>query len=315
MSSAVPIFGPLPSTPLGAGLQTDFGIWVPPNGRVNYVCNSTSAWNDYQPLAQRVLPTIDAGLKECRSGCGDIVALLPGHSESFTAAAFGSLVAGTRIVGIGNGTARPKLSLTGTGGTFAVSVADVLIRNIQFDLGGANGVTKGINVTAADFVLDSCDVLVATSASLDAAIAIELGTGSARARITNNVIRGVTNIPVVDGIKIVAASDNIAILNNEMFFAVTEISGLVHVTAAATNLRIGYNQMANTVASSTACIVVDNVAATGLFYYNNYSTLNDGVATAQGAIFGAAALIRSVQCFSCDEPKKSGVLTPAAVAT
>jgi hypothetical protein len=49
-----------------------------------------------------------------------------------------------------------------------------------------------------------------------------------------------------------------------------------------------------------------------MFFYNNYSTLNDGTVTAQGAIFGAGALIRSFQCFSCDEPKKSGTLTPAA---
>lgn len=309
MSSAVPIFGPLPATALSAGLQTDYGIWLPPNGRVTYVCNN-AAIMDYQPLAQRFLPTLDAGLKECRSGAGDTVVLMPGHSESFTAAAMGSLVAGTRIIGIGNGSARPKLTLSGASGTFAVAVADVVIRNIQFDLGGANNVTKGINVTAADFVLDNCDITVSSGASLDAAIAIELGTGSARARITNNVIRGTT--AVTDGIKIVAAVDGIAILNNEMIFPATEINGQIHITAAATNLKIGYNQMANTVASSTACIVVDNVAATGMFYYNNYSTLNDGTVTAQGAIFGAGALIRSFQCFSCDEPKKSGTLTPAA---
>jgi hypothetical protein len=156
---------------------------------------------------------------------------------------------------------------------------------------------------------------VASGAALKATIAFEVGTGADGTLIANNWWYGTPTHNVTDGIKVVAAVDRCRILGNQMDFSATAANGNIHVTAAATKMAIGGNIMQNDHTSSTACIAVDAVAATGLLWDNYASTLNNGTATAQGIILGAGCLIRAFQSFSSDEPVKSGVLTPTVVAT
>jgi hypothetical protein len=294
------------------GIRTAFGIYLPPGGKVHYVRSGGVQSNDDAFLTQGSLcTTLNEALARCRSGLGDTVVCLPGHSESVSSStALSSLVAGTNIVGVGFGSMMPVFRWTAATAQWALSKADVRISGLRLRLEGANNITKAINVTGADNIISDCEIEMSSGASNDAAIGIEVGTGSTRFRFLRNYVRGTT--AVTDGIKIVAASDGIELGNNRMFFAATEINGLVHITAAATNLWFHHNTFSNLVASSTACIVVDDVAATGVFEYHTYFTLNDGTATAQGAIFGSGALIGNVQCFSVDQPKKSGILTPTA---
>lgn len=299
----------------GSVVRTPFGIFLPPGGKIAAFVRSTGAQaNDdtFIRSSGSLVKTLAAGLTKCRSGLGDTVIVLPGHTETVSdATMLDSLVNGTNILGVGRGSAMPKFTFAAAGAQWKLDNADVMVSGLRLDLGGANNVTKAVIVTGTDNVMAGCDVIMATSSSLDAAIGIEVGTGADRFRMLNCYLRGSTD-PVTDGVKIVAAVDGVEIGNCRMMFAATEVNGQVHVTAAATNLWIHHSSFANTVTNSTACIVVDDVAATGTFEYNAYSTLNNGTATAQGAIFGTGALIRSVQCFSCDEPKKSGILTPTA---
>jgi hypothetical protein len=66
--------------------------------------------------------------------------------------------------------------------------------------------------------------------------------------------------------------------------------------------------------SSTACIAVDSVAASGTLADNYCSTLNNGTATAQGIICASStAILKCFQNFSSDQPSLSGLLTPVAV--
>jgi hypothetical protein len=242
----------------------------------------------------------------------DTVVILPGHSENVAVSTFlSNLVAGTRIQGVGFGLAMPTFRWTATGGQWALNKADCIISGLRLRLEGASGVTKAILVTGTDNIIQDCDIELASGASNKAAIGLEVGTGANRFRLLTSYLRGTTDA-ATDGVKIVAAVDGVEIGSCRMQFAATEVNGQVHVTAAATNLWLHNLSMANTVAASTACIVFDDVACTGLLEYNSYSTLNNGTATAQGTIFGTGALMRSVQCFSCDEPKKSGILTPTA---
>lgn len=303
----------LPAHVAGGGIRTPYGIVLPPGGgRVAAFVRATQPADPDAFMQNNWVSTLDAGLARCRSGAGDTVVVLAGHTENVSAAtALSSLVAGTRIVGVGHGSATPTFTWSGTSGQWALNKADVVISGLRLNLGGANGVTKAVLVTGTDNVLTNCEVIMATSSTLDAAIGIEVGSGANRFRLLHSYVRGSTDA-VTDGIKIVAAVDGLEIGHCRMQFAATEVNGLVHVTAAATNMWIHHSSFANTVASSTACIVLDDNANTGLFEHNSYSTLNDGTVTAQGVIFGSGSLVRSVQCFSVDEPKKSGTLTPAA---
>jgi hypothetical protein len=156
---------------------------------------------------------------------------------------------------------------------------------------------------------------VASGAALKATIAIEVGTAAHRTRICRNVFRGTATHNVTDGILVAGVANDVAIHDNEMQFSATAGNGLVRVSAAALNLKVMRNYMANTHTNSTACVAIGNVAASGIVAHNLFSILADGTAAATGITFGAASLVRPFQNFTSDEANESGVLAPAAVST
>ncbi len=311
-------FGPdLPLAQAGFGYRTPFGVQLPPGSRVAAFVRSTGIQNlDDDSIRNNLVTTLSDALKRCRSGLGDTVFLLPGHSESVAdALMLTNMVAGTKIIGVGRGSNMPTFRWTATGAQWPIAVADVTIAGLRLRLEGANGVVKGILVTGADCSMFGNDFEVASGATAKATIALEVGAGAARFELSNNRLRGTATHNVTDGVKVVSAVANVVISNNYMVFSATAGNGNVHVTAAATEMVVTKNLFFNTHTASTACFAVDAVAATGILSDNRYATINDGVATAQGATFGAGALFRCFENYSCDEPVKSGVLTPGAVAT
>lgn len=309
----------LPVMSFGAGVKTGFGIaLLPPGSRIAAYVRSTGVQSGDDPyIASNLVTTLAAGLQRCRSGLQDTVVVLPGHSESVTdATMLNNLVAGTRIVGFGRGGNMPVFRWTATASQWAVAVADVTIQGLRLRMEGANGVVKAMLVTAADFGLYQCDVQVASGASNKATIAIELGAGADRADISGNIFRGTATHNVTDGIKVVSTVDQARICDNEMEFSATAANGLLHITAAATSIKVLRNIMDNTHTSSSACIAVDSVAATGTIADNYAGVLNNGTAASQGIVLASStAVIKCFQNFCSDEPSKSGVLAPAAVAT
>lgn len=296
---------------------TPYGTILPSQGKIVAYVRATGR-NDDDPVVEALrVSTVASALTRCRSGFNDVIVVLPGHSENITSSTYlSSLVAGTTILGLGRGTNRAKLRLTATGAQLAVAVADVTIAGMRLELEGANGVVKAINVTGSNFNFFNNDVVLASGAALKATIGMELGDAAADAKIYANRFIGTATHNVTDGILIAHANaSRVEIRGNTMVASATAANGLIRVSAAALGLVIGGNVIQNTHTASTACIAFGNVACSGSCFDNYLATENDGTAASQGITFGAGALIRAFQNFSCDEPKKSGVLAPAAVAT
>lgn len=311
-------FANLPFLGHGAGISTDYGVLLPPGSRVAAYVRASSADYDDASIAKRRVTTLAAGLKQARANKGDVVVVLPGHSENIAdATMLDNLTAGTKIIGLGHGSDMPTFRWTNTAGQWAINDANTVITGLRLRMDGADGITKAINITAADCILHGCDIEVASGAAAKAAIAIEIGTAAHRCQIIGNIIRGTATHNVTDGIKLVGAApaSDVRIIGNEMIASATAGNGLIHVTVANLGLRIIGNIIYNTHTASTACIAVDAVAADGLFARNLLGTKNDGTATAQGITFGAGALVVCAENYSVDEAVKSGVLTPTAVAT
>jgi hypothetical protein len=306
--------GNVPMMGAGYGIRTNFGIMLPPGGVVAaYVRSGGAQSGDDAAILDKLVLTLSAGLARCRSGLGDTVIVLPGHSESVTdATMLNTLVAGTRIIGIGNGSSKPTFRWTAAGSQWALSVADVYIAGLKLRLEGANGVTKAILVTGANSTWVDNEFQVASGASNKATIAFEVGSGADGTTIAGNYWYGTATHNATDGIKVVAAVDRCRILNNLMDFSVTAANGNIHFTAAATKVAVGGNMIQNDHTASTCCIAVDAVASTGMCWDNYVSTINNGTVTAQGVILQAGCLWRLFQTFSCDEPIKSGALNIAA---
>lgn len=308
------MFPDLPYIGAGTGVKTDYGVLLPPTSRVACYVRSTGPQGyDSPPLRENIVLTLAAALKQVRSGLGDTIVVLPGHSESVTdATMLDNLLPGTKIIGIGRGSNMPVFRWTATASQWTLGQADCVFSGLRLRLEGANGVVKAILCTAADNLIAGCDIEVASGATAKATIAIEAGAGATRFNLVGNVLRGTATHNVTDGVKVVAAVDGLRIAGNEMIFSATAANGNVHITAAATNCMIRNNLLYNTHTSSTACIAVDNVAADGVLADNRMATaVGTGTAPASaGIILGAAALFRCFENYSTPTAATSGIICP-----
>jgi len=104
--------------------------------------------------------TLDYAIGLCTANQGDIIYVMPGHAESISAAT--SLVidvASIKIIGLGYGANRPKLTFsTADTATISVTAANVTIENIQFYADYPGGIAVGITLaaTADGFRLINC---------------------------------------------------------------------------------------------------------------------------------------------------------------
>lgn len=307
----IPMFG------AGFGIQTTFGIQLPPGANVAAYVRSTGFQSgDNAAIADRLVSTLAAGLARCRTGMGDYVICLPGHSESVTdALMLTNLVAGTTILGVGQGSNKPTFRWTATGAQWPVSVADVTVRGLKLRLEGANGITKAILVTGATSNWIDNEFQVASGATAKATIAFEVGAGADQTTIALNYWYGTATHNVTDGLKVVAAVDRLRVMNNTMIFSATAANGNIHLTAAATNTYIANNDLYNTHTSSTATVAVDNVAADGHMCFNNSATtVGTGTApTSTGIVFaGSNSLFRCNANLATPTNNTSGITSPVA---
>lgn len=128
-------------------------------GRVFWVNNSSvlpdngvggSDGNDGTYL--RPFSTIDYAIGQCKASRGDIICVMPGHSETITTdGGIAVDVAGVCIIGLGHGTLRPKIVLdTAAAAAVTVSAANCMMSNIVLEASFAD-ITNAIDVTAAHF--------------------------------------------------------------------------------------------------------------------------------------------------------------------
>jgi hypothetical protein len=298
-----------------AGLRTQFGTIIPPGAHVAaFVCNSAVDWSDQPYITANLVSTLDAGLKRCRTGRGDYVIVLPGHSESVVdATMLANLKAGSRIVGIGHGSMRPVFRWTATGSQWALSVADVLIAGLNLKLEGANGVVKAILVTGASSIIAFNKIMVASGATNKATIALEYGAGSDDFELIANQFHGTETHNVTDGVKIVSAVAGGRIEDNEMAFSATAANGNVHYTAAAVRQRVLRNYLYNTHTASSVALCFDAVAVDGIVSDNRCGCISTGTATTAvvGIKIGAGVLATFFENYVVNDPLKSGLLSPA----
>lgn len=305
----------IPLQGAGYGIRTHFGVWLPPGSRVAAYVRSTGFQDgDDAAITDKLVLTLAAGLARCRSGLGDTVICLPGHSESVAdATMLDALVPGTKIVGVPLGSSTPTFRWTATASQWIMNDANVTIAGLRLRLEGANGVVKAIVSTATDNQIVDCDIQVASGASNKATIAIEAGTGAEKFVLAGCRLYGTATHNVTDGVKIVGAISDWVIRDNKMQFSATADNGNIHVTAAALNGLIGYNDLYNTHTSSTANIKFDDVASDGTCCWNSLAT-TVGTGTAPAAcgivLAGTTTLWRFFNNLSTPTKNTSGITSP-----
>lgn len=137
--------------------------------------------NYLQPFA-----TIDYAVGKCTANRGDIIAVMPGHSETVSTATGGTAaldldVAGICVVGLGQGTKVAQVDYTLAAGAVTVGASNISIVNMKFHA-NVPSVLVGIKITAAmtDTRISGCVFDVETTVTDAFVETITLGVGCNR---------------------------------------------------------------------------------------------------------------------------------------
>ena len=104
------------------------------------------------------MATLDAAVSVSGLTAGDIIYVMPGHSEtrSVTGAQVTLDVAGIFIIGVGAGASRPTFTFSHTGATWTWSAAGVTVANCLF-VTGVDSVVTYATISGADAHLINCE--------------------------------------------------------------------------------------------------------------------------------------------------------------
>lgn len=305
------------------GLMQSYGVPFLPNefvgtgGKIFWVGNRSTLPAGDGSKPEYPLSTVNAALAKCVSGRQDIVYVLPGHAENISAASgWSSLVAGTKVIGLGTGVTRPAFTWTAALGTIAIAVANVRIQNCQFFCAGdtasttALTVAAGFPITAAGVQLVNNYIQCGVDADQLTTNCITLSAAADDFTLQGNEIIGgplavITSVMVTAG-----AVDRLFMINNNVSAApTTQLFDFSN--AACVDHRIIGNRLANTTASSNY-VIKPHATTTGIVDGNTWY-VTDG--TTAPAVSGFTTFTTTYQFglnYCVTTTAKSAILCPAA---
>jgi hypothetical protein len=226
--------------------------------------------------------TIAYAITKCTASRGDVINVMPGHSETMTAAGTITLnVVGVSVMGQGNGNNRPTIAYsTAIGASFDISAASVTVQNLLFVVTGFDAVTSAVNVTAAGVSILDCDFVLA-NATNQAVTGLTTTAAADRLSVLRCRFWGTTDAGSTSAITIVGGD---AIKIADCFFSgayTTTIGAINQITTTTTNCQILNNYINNLTASSAKCMVF-TASSTGQISGNCMQVLT-GTAPIAGA--------------------------------
>ncbi len=199
--------------------------------------------------------TIDFAIGQCTASQGDVIYVMPGHTETISGAT--SLVMdviGVRVIGLGRGADRPTLTFSATDSEIAQSAASCSFENFLITCTGVIDVVVGITVSAADVQHRDIEIRDggATSQFIDAII---VATGGARFRSENYRFLGAAGDAGASGISITGAVDGVEIIDPNIDGTLS--AGCIeNVTGVLTNIVIQDPILRNRHATQDGCVVM-----------------------------------------------------------
>lgn len=228
---------------------------------------------DLDGKSRAVFATITAALAACTASAGDIIYVLPGHTEDIAgAAAITGSVIGVRIIGLGAGRLRPTLTWkTSTAAQIVMSSAQMSWENFVFDLTGISATVAAFSVTAADVSFLGCEFIISTGTNAPALGILSAAT-AARLRVENCRFIGpaTSTDTCTAAIKHEVGIDYI-IRNNEFKGKFTQ--AILNATTLLGGLIIG-----NTFVIGTGTVAITMAAASTPFIVNNRINVPSGTA-------------------------------------
>lgn len=216
-------------------------------GKVFWV-DSVNGSDGYKGTFDRPLATVnkafDVGFADLDNR-GDIVMVKAGHAENLTAAdAIDMDTKGVAVVGLGNGPARPKFTMTNTAGEITWGADNVTLENVIVNASEPD-VLKGLNIEAGinGFSIINVELGVDTAGTDEFVAAIDVENGSTGSLIEGCLIDQALGNSVA-GIRLSADTDQLTIRNNTIRgdYSTANITGLVTLS---TDILIQNNLLLN----------------------------------------------------------------------
>lgn len=294
--------------PFGAPIGTLNG--APPTGNIFFVSSTHPNANTGQlgTSADRPLSTIDAAVGKCTADNGDVIYVLPGHTETVTAAGGLDLdVAGIRIVGLGDGRQRPVITFTtATTADVDIDAARITLENFRFTQ-GVDAVAACIDVNAADFTMRNCEAVLADG-TYQAVKFIVTEAGADRMVVEGCTFRGSTDTGLDSAIRIVGTVDGCVIRNNNIYGDYADAPIHNPTSNVATNILIENNILQNLQTGDHAIELVS--AVTGVIRNNIVRTDTMTVSIDPGS-----CVCQENTWYGTATDVGSGVIVPTGVGT
>ncbi len=264
-----------------------------------------------QPFA-----TLEYAIGRCKANRGDIIFVKSGHAETVSSAtALNFDVAGVAVVGLGQGTTRPKFTLdTANTATIPVSAANMSIQNCQFVANFLSIAAAFTLAAAAEFTVQNC-YFYDTSSILNF-LNIVKSTGAANTvdglTFNDNVVKnlGVTS----NNTTVLTANDidRLTMQRNYLKWAVQNnvAIGVIVTAGVLTNLictdNMGYRP--NTTTAGGSLINVGGTTSTGIVARNLVQTLT----TTSDLLFTTTVGLAAFNNYVTGVVGASGFLIPTA---
>ncbi len=282
--------------------------WVGATAGASWVAGSNSvatAGEKETPFA-----TIDYAIGKCTASNGDMIYVLPGHTETVSAAGgITADVAGISIIGLGNGKLKPKITLSATASTIAVSADNVTFKNIEIVPGIAD-IVSVFYITGASCTLDGISCTTNSTYSIKSMV---LTTATAdyltvcNGHFVGTVAPGATsiffNLVGADQFKYFNNFSNIVLSNHNT--SCTIGGG----TTASLNVEIFGNRIAQTGGTTQASSIIMYTACTGIICDNRIFT---GSTSLAGGLNPATCYC--AENYIENAVAKSGILDPTVTS-
>lgn len=255
---------------------------------------------------QRPFATIDYAVGRCTANRGDVIMVMPGHSEDIDAAsALDMDVAGVAVIGLGSGSDRPDLNFSDTAGTVDMAAVNTSLVNVTLTA-DVSAVVVGVNIDASYVTLENVEFNYnATGDDFITMIDADTVTGFS---LLNSRLIAEDTAGCAEAVRLDTAHET-TMIGNYIYGDFTD-GAIIGEGAASTNVLIKDNVVYNS--DTTAGFLVDlNVACTGIMTNNSFGTL---FATAPETAVDPGSLL-SNENYVCNAVDESGALVPITVST
>lgn len=276
-------------------------------GKYVFVSSATGSNSNTGEDTDKPKATLNGAVAACRASKGDVIVLMPGHTESVTSATTQVLSkAGITVVGLGWGRLRPTFNFTNTAGSFEMDAANCVIRNVVFTA-DVSAVVVGINVDAANCVIEGCEFDYVDTGD-DFAIYVD-ASSVVGTQFLGNVVRGESGTAgSTDGIVLVASHKTV--IDGNVFIGQWSNAPISNATTLSTRVQVTNNYIYNADTSDGNGIAF-TVANTGLIANNRIATL---YATSVATVLDPGSCL-CAENYVVNAIDETGIVVPTTAST